>query len=58
MACMAPFTCKLYIPTDRYGVAKKEIRGSKALIEESLNISVHVFRGSRESANKLNSVDF
>ena len=32
MACMAPFTCKLYIPSDRYGVAKKEKRGSKALI--------------------------
>ena len=30
MACMARFTCKLYIPTDRYG---KEIHGSKTMIK-------------------------
>ena len=43
MACMAPFTCKLYIPTDRYGAAEKVICGSKTLIRRMVENIVEYF---------------
>ena len=58
MACMAPFTCKLYIPTDRYGAAKKEIRGSKALIRRIVEYFSACLLSKPRISRQINSADF
>ena len=53
MVCMAWFTCKLYIPTGRYGAVRKVIRGSKTLIRRIVeNIVEYLCMSFQEAVNQ------